>query len=444
MIPGAARLRALFAGPIARGATLSLAIRLIGIAVSFLQAVVAARLLGTENYGIAAVAIAAATMLGTLSTLGLGTLAVREIARQRARGNWGALRGFIGASLGAVAVAGLTGAALLVLSVLSLSLFAPVYRTAVALGAVLVVVVAAIKLQRGMAQGFGRILSSQAPDEVVRPVLLLVFLAIVASSGAPLSPERYLLLLAVAGGLALALGLVALWRAICAMVPPALPQHEVRRWTGEALPFLQIAAVTAAFSEANTLLLGWLADPREAALFQPLARLSPLMTIAMQAVAMPFAPRVSALLATGETARVIAISRQVTLTTTAATLALVAAILAAAPTILAAFGPEFVAAAPALWWIAGAQCFNAACGPVGLLLTMANRAGMALRAQVLALLAMLLLGLALIPGLGAEGAAIALAAGIVTWNIAMLRWVRRDLGIDPALPGALIGWTRPR
>ncbi|MEM1346880.1 MAG: polysaccharide biosynthesis C-terminal domain-containing protein, partial [Pseudomonadota bacterium] len=142
--------------------------------------------------------------------------------------------------------------------------------------------------------------------------------------------------------------------------------------------------------------------------------------------------------ATGETARVIAISRQVTLTTTAATLALVAAILAAAPTILAAFGPEFVAAAPALWWIGAAQCLNAALGPVSSLLMMADRAEAVLRAQVLALAITLLLGLALIPGMGANGAAIALAGGIVAWGLGMLWRSKRDLGIDPSLSAIVL------
>lgn len=436
------RLRALLAGPIARGATLSLGIRLTGIAASFVQAIVAARLLGTEQYGVAAVVLSTATILGTLSALGLGQLAVREIARLRAREGWGALRGFVGASFVAVVATGFVAGGSLWLTALLLPSFDPAYRAAFACGAGMVLTISLIRLQRGIAQGLGRILSAQAPDEVVRPLLLLVCLGGVALLGAPLRAETYLLIVTLAAGLALATGLVALRRALRAAVPAAAPLRETRRWAGEALPFLEIAVLAVLLAEANTLMLGLLADPREAALYQPLARLTPLMMLGMQAVAMPFSPRVGALWSQNETTRLAAVTRLVTLSTTAVTVAIAAVLLAAAPTILAAFGPDFVAVAPALWWLAAAQCLNAACGPVAQLLTMADRAEAALRAQLLALAALLALGLVLIPPMGAEGAAIALAASITAWNLAMLHDVRRGLGFDPSLWAALASWSR--
>ena len=51
------------------------------------------------------------------------------------------------------------------------------------------------------------------------------------------------------------------------------------------------------------------------------------------------------------------------------------------------FGEAFANNTKALWWVVGAQVFNAACGPVGILLTMTNRAALAIWPQAAALLA---------------------------------------------------------
>jgi len=72
--------RALVAGPIARASALSLAIRLAGLVLSFAQAVLTARLLGSTGYGTVATILSAAQLLSTAAMFGFGPLAVREIA----------------------------------------------------------------------------------------------------------------------------------------------------------------------------------------------------------------------------------------------------------------------------------------------------------------------------------------------------------------------------
>lgn len=75
------RITTLGGAAIARGAVASIVIRTTAIGLGFIQAVLTARLLGPEGYGIVAVALSVATVAATLSVLGLGPLAVRELAR---------------------------------------------------------------------------------------------------------------------------------------------------------------------------------------------------------------------------------------------------------------------------------------------------------------------------------------------------------------------------
>ena len=195
--------------------------------------------------------------------------------------------------------------------------------------------------------------------------------------------------------------------------------------------------------EIATLMLGWLAGPREAGLFQPVARIVPLMVLPAQVVSASFAPRVAELWALGERVRVMRLTHTFTLITSAMTLAVVGLLILAAPLIMRIFGAEFLPSAALLWIVGLAQLLNAAAGPVGQLMTMTGHAGNALRGQLAALAVNLLLGIVLIPSQGAQGAAIAMAGGLAVWNLVLLARARQLLGFDPSLLGALARvWRR--
>ena len=72
-----------------------------------------------------------------------------------------------------------------------------------------------------------------------------------------------------------------------------------------------------------------------------------------------------------------------------------------------------------------------------MLLTMTEHSLKALACLAAALASNAALALWLVPEHGAHGAAQAMAAGIVVWNVAMLVSVHRSLGFDPSLVGAL-------
>jgi O-antigen/teichoic acid export membrane protein len=81
--------------------------------------------------------------------------------------------------------------------------------------------------------------------------------------------------------------------------------------------------------------------------------------------------------------------------------------------------------------------FNAACGPVGYLLTMSGAGGRALAGQFGGLAVNAVVGILLIPAHGASGAVIAMAAGILVWNFAMLAMVKGRHRFDPSAAGAI-------
>lgn len=429
MTPSLARLRL---GPIARGSIFSLTAKIFALVMGFSAAVLAARLLGPGRYGEFAVALSGATIAAVLGGLGINNLAVREIARLRAaedwRGAWAFARWSLAATLSASAVA----AGLLAL----ISLRGGLFGGELLWAAPIVMLLALLQAIRGIVNGAGQVAAAQLPLDVVRWTLIVAgFLALLLGGG--LATPQLLLLVWIA---ALFGALLVAGAALVRVVPRrgAAGGGARQGWLGEALPFLGVAVLGIAGSEAATILLGWLAGPEQAGLFQPIARITPIMILAADAIAMPLSPRLAASWHSADRTDLFAVIRKAALAATVSTAAIVAMILLLLPFILAAFGPEFAGQGRYLWWIAGAQLVNALVGPAPLLLSIAGEMRHRLAVQLVTFGVQIGTSLLLIPRLGVEGAALALAAGIVTW--AALHWLVawRTIGIDTSV----LGWFR--
>lgn len=406
------------------------------LALGFVQAVLTARLLGPEGYGTVAVALAIVNVTATCATLGFGPLAVREVARLSVRDDWSDLRGFLFFS--ALAVVGASMALTFGLAGLALgtAFIEAHYRLEIALACVALLPAALIIYTRGVLHGFGRVLAAQFPGDLLRPLILVNGLAIIYFVALPVTTTDYLILVigaaCLAGGMAVAMS----WRAVARRVPTTSRTFLPRKWSGAATTFLAISLFTVLGSELGTLLLGWLSDPRQVGLYQPVARIAPLMLIAKQAIGIPFAPRVVALWEKRDTAELRRMTWLVVLWGTGATFLFCASIVLLAPLFLSVFGEAFLGARQAILIVAVAQVFSAACGPVGLLLSMTGHQRTVVRTQVAGLASTLVLGIWFIPELGADGAALAFAAGVVVWNLLMFLAVKRKLGFDTSLFGA--------
>lgn len=434
--------RALVAGPIARASGVSVGIRLAGLALSFAQAVLVARLLKPSGYGSVALVIAIVTIVATVCQSGLGALAVREVPALLARDDRSSVRGFIGFS--ATVVIGLGAIATIALAWVSYAtnLPSPAFRPLLGIGALTILPIAIIALLHGLAQGFGRVVQAQVPGQIIRPAALTLAMLLSLIAGLRITPRDYMMACVIAIGVAAIIAMAWLWtseRPIFSAPKPSGPQsHHAKA----ALPFLGLAITYILLSESNTLLLGWLSGPRETGLFQPVIRLAPVLMLPVYAAGMGFAPRVAELWQRGEVERIRSITATFTWTTTVITLATALTIAVAGPWIMLVFGPEFQESAPLLWIVGAAHVFSAACGPVGMLLLMERKGGRALSAQIVALAANGALGLVLIPRLGALGAAISLSGGLAVWTGVMLILTISRYRFDPTVLGLVLRKSR--
>lgn len=427
----------LWRGKVLRGASVSLIVRFAGLGLGFLQAVLIARTLGPEGYGLVAIAISIAILCATFALFGLGGYSVREISRLHIRKEYGAIIGFILWSSLFVLLLSLVGGAFISGFSYAQFVLSGGRLTELSWGIALVPLMALLILFRGLSQGLGQVLDAQAPAELVRPFIVTLVLGYFFISTVPITTVGFMALLVAANVLAFAVAVTTLFRKIKKkglFVPRTMACME---WFRGSVPFFGIAIVGTLQVEINTLLLGWLAGAEETGLFQPILRLAPFMLIAVQAVYLPLEPRVSELWEQQETQRLSHIARLTTIATTVAAIATCGVVLFASPWLLSAFGGAFTANIAALTWIAAAQIFNAACGPTAVLLAMSGNQIYSLYSLLASLATNLVLGLIFIPAYGGYGAAMAMAGSIVVWNILMLLAVQKRLGFDPSFLGVI-------
>ncbi len=432
-----AGLAALGRGPIARGSIASVTVRLLGLGLSFVQGVLTARLLGADGYGTIAFALSLAQIATTVAVFGFGAMAIREISARQAIGDDAGIVRFLWFGVASVSLLSIIVPVSIGLASPFLTGITASHRAILTLAAMLVPALAGIALFRGMAQGFGRVWAAQFPGELLRPALMVMALGASAAMGASVGPADYMYFALGAALLASIAGGIAVWHLVPVVKGTAGLVGERRRWLARALPFLGLGLVTMLQGEINTLLLGWLAGPAEAGLFQPVLRLAPVLMLPVQAAGMRYASRASEFWQRGQVARLRQVSITLTWTTTVLTGVIAAAFVVSGPWLMAVFGPDFRESAPLLWYISAACLFSAACGPIGLLLMMAGHTGAALLGHATGLAANLALGLWLIPDYGATGAVIAMGSGIVCVKIVLLALASMPVGADASLLSVL-------
>jgi O-antigen/teichoic acid export membrane protein len=191
--------------------------------------------------------------------------------------------------------------------------------------------------------------------------------------------------------------------------------------------------VMAANAQVGTILLGILADPRAAGVFNVAFRITTLISFVLLAASYPLGPLVARLEAEGrrdEVQRVVVRAARAVL---AVSVPVTIVILVFVERILSLFGAHFGDGATAVWIMAVGDIVNVLTGYGGLVLVMSGREADLARSVILGALFNLGLGFALISPFGPTGAAIATAASVTVTNLATNWWSWRRLRVWAAV-----------
>ncbi|MCF8095109.1 MAG: flippase [Desulfobacteraceae bacterium] len=412
-----------------RGASGSLVLRIANTALTLLMAVVLARVLGVENFGIYAFCLSVVQILTVPAMLGGQQLLVREVAAYQTKGEYHFLRGL----LLRFRQASFLASVLLALAVAGIGYI--VYQDSPMLipflvAAAIIPLNTTMQLQGAALRGLRHVLWGQAAL-TIRPALVL---AIVGSffwmTGRKLGAEAALSAQLAASAVLVALSFLLLQRLLPREAKNAKSDYETSRWVKSAFPFVFASGMQVLNNETSVVLLGILQAPEVVGLFRVAQRGAMLIPFGLQAVNMAMGPTVAEMFAKGEKKRLQSMISKSILVVLAFAIPVALLLILGGRWILPfVFGQDYAPAYLPLIILCLGQLFNAGMGSVGVILNMAGLERFTARGVAIAAVASVVLNATLIPIFGAIGAAIATSTSLMIWNTLLFIWLYKETGI---------------
>lgn len=414
---------------------MSFGLRFGGLMLQFIGAILIARTLGAEGYGVYTYAFSVAIVMGTFLGFGFVPLAVRELPRYLSLQEHGLAWGFLVSGFWLIILSGGVAAVVLILlswsGVVALGISWPL----VALAAVFQTLILGLS---STLNGFQRVIQSQFIETVVRQGLFLAVVGSFALWGYSFTPMRLFVLSLTLACLVLVLLAWRIQKAMSQETNQLLPSaaYDLRRWLAAGVPLMMIAVSGQLQMNLDVLMIGVFAEPADVGRYRAAARGAEMVLIAGGIALQLLEPMLSRAITLGdraETQRLISHSAFVSAYLSAA---LAAPLFFGAMYYLRLFGIDFVSAYPILKVLALGHFFGFLCGPVTVILVMLGRERVVLIVTISALLINIGISFIFIPQYGIIAAAVATVISGVLSKLTLLAIVLRSSAFDPT-PGAL-------
>ena len=406
---------------LARAGIGSFAIRIGNLVIGLLLAVVLARALGPEGYGIYTYVFTLVSILAIPAQFGLPRLVIRETARAQVNEQWGVIRGIWRWSTALVVVLSV------VLSLLALAAywlvaghFNGTQQAAFLWSLVLVPTIVLSALRGAMLQGLRQVVLGMLPETILRPggLVLAIFFTIWLGESHHLSPATAMGIHVVVAGLALLVGIWFLHRSC----PPQLiadpaPVYESRLWLTAVLPLALSAGVQQINRYSDIVMLGYIVSAEDVGIYRVSSQGAGLVAFGLQTVAMFVSPYFAQLHAQKKheyLQKLIVLGSRVSLLV--ALFIMLVFVFWGDEIIRIAFGADYISSYMPLMILGVGQLVNALFGPIGILLNMTGFERDTMRGMSIAALANVLLNLIFIPLYGINGAATSTTLALCIWN----------------------------
>ena len=419
-----------------------MSVRILAIALTFLQTLAMTRALGSEIFGLLSFALSISAVLVLVLSLGVDQVLMRDIARHGLRrvtatGAWRDDWTLVRRLVTPVTLAG--SAAGLGLS-LGTDLFGA-YATTITAAFLMLPVVMARKYVEAIVLGSKQTVRSVLGSQVVYPLLM------VAGGGAILlfsiPPSTTVIgtiyVLATLGSLGLSLVLAGTVLRQLRSGPPdggVAPDSPGRRAILISSGHFALASLGFVVGQhIDVLLTGILAAPEEVGLVRIASRVAEMAGLMRAIVVLQYRPQLAEAHARADDALLRGHVRTMTTIFVATGLPLTIGLWIFAEEVMTVFGPEFAGGAWAMRIYVLGVFFTLVCGPCTILLSMCGQERHASRTIWIGLAINVILDLVLIPVYGALGCAIANMSSMLFIGIASTSLDIRLLKIDPSVLG---------
>lgn len=416
-------------GEAGRMSLIAFSVRIVSAVIAFVSQVLMARWMGSFEYGIFVLVWVTMVIVGNLACLGFHTSVIRFIPEYRARGMMAELRGIVRASRLFVLVASTAIAGLGAFAVWLLSAFIEDYYVVpFILGIICLPMIAMSDLLQGLARANSWALFALSPTFLVRPVLILAFMALMLLVGYS-ADARTAIFAAIAATYATTLGqLIGVTSRMDRRIPAGPMKLHFGQWFIVSLPIFLVESFFFLLTNADVLMVGAYLDPNDVAVYFATVKTLALVHFVYFAVKAGVAQRY-AQFTHGEPQKLAAFARETVSWTFWPSLAMALLVLALGEPMLTLFGPEFSAGYPLLFLLVFGVVARAAVGPCESLLTMSGNQNICAAVYALTLAFNIALSVVLIPLFGLWGAAMATVFAMIFEAGALSFTVWRKLGI---------------
>lgn len=411
------------------------AIRIVNRFLALALSVVFARLLGVEGYGIYAYAFALLSLTLIVTELGVPTILMRDAASAQENNAWSKFKGNViqGAVICAIAI--------LLVAAIFLSFSGPDESEKSATIALMLVVVPFMVFTKFFSfslRGIGAVLSSQAGELLIRPlVALVIFSVLVFAVSAEPSPSLAMLSQITGAAAAIFFVLFMFFRKVPEGFGSSPAEYDLRRLGGSMLPLTFVGGAGVINSQADLLMLNWYLGSAEVGVYRVAVQGGALAVFGLQVINIVAAPRFSAMFSSGKTEDIRCLAVMAARISTAVAIVVSLLFLFGGEAFInLLFGSDFVAAYVPLIILCAAQIANAVAGSVGFLLTMTGHERICANSLAFSAVLNIVLNMTFIPLFGVPGAAAASGISLVSWNVMLSIGVRRELGFNASIFGS--------
>lgn len=407
----------------------SLVVNAAGAAALFFSQFFVAHFAGVETFGIFALLFASLQLIVVATKAGFDTASQRLIAEYLVNDEGSLIRGLL---ISSVAIVGLLSACAAVLFVGGAHVFGePDWGgDAILAAALLIPVVALLRLTRGSLLGFQLTVRAQIYDPLLIYAGWMFLIALDLLREIELTAGRLMLELLLASVLGLAGQLFQLIAAIPENARSARSEYRLRQWFEIALPMLLAYGLVIVLSYTDTILIGIFLGSDMAGVYALSSRFAAAVSLPMAFLGGALGPVVAEMIARKDLSTLQSRIRSTTRLGLSLGLPVALVLLVGGGFMLEIIGEGYAIGVTAMQVLVVAQVVNIIVGPVGLVLLMSGEQRRVGRIFAITAVFNLLLNIVLIPVLGIVGAAIATALAIVLRNLLLRSALARTHGLD--------------
>ncbi|MBZ0215206.1 MAG: polysaccharide biosynthesis C-terminal domain-containing protein [Fimbriimonadaceae bacterium] len=413
-----------------RTATLAFSIRVVSAAVAYAMQVLLARWMGGFEYGVFVFVWVWVLIGGTMAGIGLNTAVLRFVPEYDETKKLDYLRGFLFSSrwIGLV-----VASAFAALGAAGIYLFGDWIENYYVLPLYLILIcfpfVTLNEMQDGIARSYNWIAVALVPPFLIRPLLILLFMAGAIALG--FAPTAATAALAAIGGswLSAIVQFAVLQKRLAKKIPSGPRQYDFSLWLRVSFPLVLVESFYVILGHTDILVLGGFVEPAQIAIYFAVMRTIGLVSFVSFAVTAAVTHRFSQLNAAGDQDGLAVCVRDAVNWTFWPSLAAALFILALGYPLLYLFGPGFTAGYPLMFVLAIGILIRASIGPVESLLNMLGHQVACAQILIATVAFNLMANFALIPFFGLLGAAMATSISVIVESVLLFVMTGRLTGM---------------